>query len=69
MQKADHRYQAYINILREELIPAMGCTELIAIACAERPRCGQFGRIVGCELTWYKDGLLPKKNPSLFTLI
>lgn len=27
-------YQAYVNILREELIPAMGCTEPIAIAYA-----------------------------------
>lgn len=28
------RYNAYINILKEELIPAMGCTEPIAIAYA-----------------------------------
>ena len=28
MEKTDKRYQAYIDILREELIPAMGCTEL-----------------------------------------
>lgn len=28
------RYDAYINILKEELIPAMGCTEPIAIAYA-----------------------------------
>ena len=27
-------YDAYVNILREELIPAMGCTEPIAIAYA-----------------------------------
>lgn len=32
MEKTDVRYQAYIQILREELIPAMGCTEPIAIA-------------------------------------
>ena len=25
-------YQDYVNILREELVPAMGCTEPIAIA-------------------------------------
>ena len=27
-------YQDYVNILREELVPAMGCTEPIAIAYA-----------------------------------
>lgn len=32
MKKTDIRHQAYIQILREELIPAMGCTEPIAIA-------------------------------------
>ena len=34
MEKSDQRYQAYIQILREELIPAMGCTEPIALAYA-----------------------------------
>ena len=28
------RYKQYIDILREELIPAMGCTEPIALAYA-----------------------------------
>ena len=32
MQPADIRYQNYIQVLREELVPAMGCTEPIAIA-------------------------------------
>ncbi|NBK96797.1 MAG: serine dehydratase subunit alpha family protein [Erysipelotrichia bacterium] len=32
MNKEDQRYTQYINILKEELIPAMGCTEPIAIA-------------------------------------
>ena len=27
-------YQDYVNILHEELVPAMGCTEPIAIAYA-----------------------------------
>ncbi|MBE6935764.1 MAG: serine dehydratase subunit alpha family protein [Ruminococcaceae bacterium] len=30
----DNRYQQYVKILREELVPAMGCTEPIAIAYA-----------------------------------
>ena len=34
MQKGDHIYQQYLNILAEELRPAMGCTEPIALAYA-----------------------------------
>ncbi|MDO4265807.1 MAG: L-serine ammonia-lyase, iron-sulfur-dependent, subunit alpha [Eubacteriales bacterium] len=34
MEKTDVRYEAYINILKEELVPAMGCTEPIALAYA-----------------------------------
>ena len=34
MQRGDHLYQQYINILEEELRPAMGCTEPIALAYA-----------------------------------
>ena len=34
MEKSDSRYQAYVQILKEELLPAMGCTEPIAIAYA-----------------------------------
>ena len=34
MEKTDERYGAYIAILKEELIPAMGCTEPIALAYA-----------------------------------
>ena len=32
MTKEDQRYGAYVQILKEELIPAMGCTEPIAFA-------------------------------------
>ena len=34
MKKSDMKYQSYIQILKEELIPAMGCTEPIALAYA-----------------------------------
>ncbi|XCP86105.1 L-serine ammonia-lyase, iron-sulfur-dependent, subunit alpha [Roseburia hominis] len=34
MEKSNVKYGAYINILKEELVPAMGCTEPIALAYA-----------------------------------
>nr|WP_321408037.1 L-serine ammonia-lyase, iron-sulfur-dependent, subunit alpha [uncultured Carboxylicivirga sp.] len=34
MDRNDDEYKAYVNILHEELMPAMGCTEPIAIAYA-----------------------------------
>ena len=34
MERTDIRYQTYVQILKEELIPAMGCTEPIALAYA-----------------------------------
>ena len=34
MEKTNRKYQAYIQILKEELHPAMGCTEPIALAYA-----------------------------------
>lgn len=39
MEKTDIRYQTYVQILKEELVPAMGCTEPIALAyCAAKAR-------------------------------
>lgn len=34
LQKTDEKYAGYVHILEEELIPAMGCTEPIAVAYA-----------------------------------
>lgn len=39
MKRDDLRYQVYVEILEKELVPAMGCTEPIAIAyCAAKAR-------------------------------
>ena len=44
MKKGDFLYQQYLNILNEELRPAMGCTEPIALAyAAARAR-----KVLGC---------------------
>ena len=34
MERTSELYQSFLDILREELVPAMGCTEPIAIAYA-----------------------------------
>lgn len=44
MKKTDEKYQAYIEILREELVPAMGCTEPIALAYAA----AKAREVLGC---------------------
>ena len=45
MKKTDCCYQQYIDILREELRPAMGCTEPIAIAYAAARARAVLGRM------------------------
>lgn len=44
MKKTDEKYQAYVQILKEELVPAMGCTEPIALAYAA----AQARDVLGC---------------------
>lgn len=44
MNKQSKTYQAYVQILKEELIPAMGCTEPIVIAYAAAKARNVLGR-------------------------
>ena len=39
MERSSKTYKSYVDILRRELVPAMGCTEPIAVAfCAAQAR-------------------------------
>lgn len=44
MQRTDEKYRAYVQILEEELVPAMGCTEPIALAYAA----AKAREVLGC---------------------
>lgn len=64
MIRNDSTYAAYIEILKEELVPAMGCTEPIAIAY-----CGAKARdVLGCmpdSVTLYVSGNIVKNVKSV----
>ena len=45
MEKTSEKYQAYVEILKEELVPAMGCTEPIALAYAA----AKVREVLGCR--------------------
>ena len=45
MKREDVIYQTYLEILKEELVPALGCTEPIALAYAA----AKAVRVLGCE--------------------
>ena len=44
MKRGDIKYDAYVQILKEELVPAMGCTEPIALAYAA----AKAREVLGC---------------------
>lgn len=46
MERTAH-YEQYLQILREELIPAMGCTEPVAIALAAAKAREALGAVPG----------------------
>ena len=46
MNRTDALYQSFLDILREELVPAMGCTEPIAIAYAAAQARSQMARSI-----------------------
>ena len=45
MERSDIRYAKYVQILKEELLPAMGCTEPIAIAYAAAKARSVLGKV------------------------
>ena len=49
MRKTDIRYQTYLKILEEELLPAMGCTEPIAVAYAAAMARDLLGSMPGAD--------------------
>ena len=64
MQKGDFLYQQYVKILKEELRPAMGCTEPIAIAYAA----AKARQVLGCmpeKLRLFVSGNIIKNVKSV----
>ena len=44
MKRSDKEYKNYVSILNEELLPAMGCTEPVAVAYAT----AKAREVLGC---------------------
>ena len=64
MKKSDSHYQTYLRVLREELVPAMGCTEPVAIAYA----CAKARDVLGClptKIVLYVSGNIIKNVKSV----
>ncbi|WP_251389362.1 L-cysteine desulfidase family protein [Mediterraneibacter agrestimuris] len=58
MNQTNKRYQTYLQILREELVPAMGCTEPIAIAYAAAKGREVLGSIPDCVEIGVSDNII-----------
>ena len=70
MKREDEKYQAYVQILKEELVPAMGCTEPIALAYAAAKAREVLGEIPdevkveasGSIIKYVKSVIVPNTN-------
>ena len=76
MERTSKVYQAYVRILQEELIPAMGCTEPIAIAYAAAKAREVLGQLPGSvwitvhhTIQWTLFHLVQKKNKRCSVLL
>ena len=58
MKKGDYLYQQYINILNEELRPAMGCTEPIAISYAAAKARQVLGKVPDKIRLWVSGNII-----------
>lgn len=58
MKKTDPRYGVYVKILQEELVPAMGCTEPVAIAFACASARDLLGRLPDRVLLWVSGNII-----------
>ena len=58
MNRNDIKYQAYVTILEEELIPAMGCTEPIALAYAGAKAREVLGAIPSNVEVWASGSII-----------
>ncbi len=58
MDNTDKRYKVFLNILKEELIPAMGCTEPIAVAYAAARARETLGRLPDRVMIEVSDNIL-----------
>ena len=59
MKRTDNEYKNYVSILNEELLPAMGCTEPVAVAYAA----AKGREVLGClpeRCTLYVSGNIHK---------
>ena len=64
MVRGDKVYSNYVNILKEELVPAMGCTEPIAIAYAAAKARDVLGSMPKC-MKLYVSGNIVKNVKSV----
>lgn len=65
MRRGEEKYQLYLNVLEEELVPAMGCTEPIAVAYGAAKAREVLGKIPD-RITIEASGSIIKNVKSVF---